>query len=186
MLYMQEDYFVERPINFQIIDDFARSMIQSNDIRYIGLTHFGNVGPFYDYKNDIRLKVVSQHSRYRICTQAALWNKETLLSYLRVNENGWMFEIFGTRRAKKRKELFLTANTDIFDQHNRIVFYQHTGIIKGKWLLTMPELFKKEGIDIDFTIRGIYKEKNKLFRKFETLQKLAKNPKQFYFGLIGK
>jgi len=186
VIYMQEDYFIEQEINSELIMEFVDLMIKDEEIKYIGLTDFGSKGPFGSYK-DNRLVVVG-NNRYRISTQAGIWRKETLLSYLRAEENGWMFEIFGTQRAKKRNELFLTANRSLYSKSNHpIITYIHTGIIKGQWHEKIPSLFKKEGIDsIDFSIRGLYKPKPFLIRKIETASKLLKNPGRFITGMLGK
>jgi hypothetical protein len=103
------------------------------------------------------------------------------------HENGWMFEIFGTLRANKRKDLFLTANRDLYSRYkNPIISYEHTGIIKGKWHPAMESLFTKNNINIDFSIRGIYYKKNILLRKIETINKLLKNPISIIISLISK
>jgi hypothetical protein len=186
VLYLQEDYFIERAVNNKTINEFVDLMFHQKEIKYIGLTNNGNCPPFLNFEQDPRLKIVSRNSKYRISTQAALWDKETLLSYLIPDENGWMFEIFATKRAKKRDDLFLTINRDLFkDDCNSIIFYQLTGIVKGKWIKTMPKLFKKEGIDIDFTIRGFYKELNWLNRKLETIRMLTRKPMVFLRKYIG-
>lgn len=180
VLYMQEDYFVDKVVDNELIREFVEKMIKDKNIKYLGLTNFGNYPPFLNYEKDVRLKQVSQKSRYRISTQAGLWRKETLLSYLRKEENGWMFEIYGTLRARRRKELFLTLNNEVFVKNNNIINYVHTGIIKSKWHQEIPLLFKKNGIVVDFHKRGFYKEKNVLLRKIETFRKLMKFPKIFF------
>ena len=184
LLYLQEDYFIEKSINSKKIDEFIGLMQGNKNIKYIGLTHFGNGGKFTEWQNN-DLQLVSQNAEYRISTQAALWDKTTLLSYLRSDENGWMFEIFGTKRAQKRNDLFLTANRSIYNFDNPIIYYEHTGIIKGKWHHRMPELFKNYYITIDFNKRGIYIPKKWLFRKFETTRKLLKNPIGFIKKMLG-
>jgi hypothetical protein len=185
VLYFQEDYFIESPVKLDLINQFADLMLNSPEIKYIGLTSHGNYPPFYNYNNDSRLWVVSEKSRYRISTQSGLWDRQTLLSYLRPEENGWMFEIFGTRRSRKRKELFLTSNREIYKLSNQIINYQLTGIVKGQWLDKMPTLFEKEGIQIDFSKRGFYKEKNFISRKLETIKHLGKNKTLLFKGIRG-
>jgi hypothetical protein len=185
VLYLQEDYFIECKVNEKKINEFSELMFNNPKIKYIGLTHFGNKGPFKEWENK-DLVIVSQNANYRISTQAAIWDKKTLLSYLKVDENGWMFEIFGSKRAKKNEELFLTTNRNIYNKENPIIQYEHTGIIKGKWHHKMPELFLNHLIDIDFDIRGIYKPKYWFIRKIETLKKLLNNPIRFIQGIRGK
>lgn len=181
VLYLQEDYFIEQPVNGQLIDEMINVMQADPEIKYIGLTHLGNFPPFATWEKDNRLYKVL-NTRYRISTQAGIWRKETLLSYLKPEENGWMFEIFGTQRAKKRNDLFLTLNRTL----PPAILYTHTGIIKGKWHPEMPALFAKNEIEMDFTKRGMYKEKPYLLRKLETGLKLVKNPSVFYKGMRGK
>ncbi len=186
VLYMQEDYFIENFVQVDIINEFTDLMYRNAEIKYIGLTNFGNRPPFLDYPKDLRLMEVSRFSKYRVSTQAGLWKKNTLMNLLREKENGWMFEIFGTNRSKKMSDLFLTVNRNIFNISNSIINYQLTGIIKGKWLSTIPELFKKENIDIDFSKRGFYKNKSTFFRKIETINKIIKNPIILLKGILGK
>ena len=55
-----------------------------------------------------------------------------------------------------------------------------TGIIKGKWLDTIPALFEREKIQIDFSKRGFYKESNVFLRKIETFRKIFYDPSKFF------
>src|SRR5437899_7727180 len=82
VLYMQEDYFLERPVDMPLILDLVEIMRADPGIKHIGLTHFGSEGPSQPTK-DPRLWEISQRARYRISAQAALWRVETLRSYLR-------------------------------------------------------------------------------------------------------
>ena len=187
VLYVQEDYFFDQKVNHCLIEEMAARMLADNSIKYIGLTDSGNKPPFYKWGEDDRLVKVSHKSKYRISTQAALWRKETMLSYLKPHENGWMFEIFGTQRAKKRNDLFLTLNRKMYNYHtNPVISYIHTGIIKGKWHQEIPNIFLKNGIEIDFSKRGFYKPKYWIIRKMETAGKLLKNPLVFIRGMLDK
>ncbi|SFG62156.1 hypothetical protein [Pedobacter insulae] len=181
VLYLQEDYFIEAPVNAALIEEMVKMMQANEEIKYIGLTHFGNFPPFAPWAADGRVVKVL-NSRYRISTQAGIWRRDTLLNYLKPEENGWMFEIFGTQRAKLRNELFLTLNREA----PPAVLYTHTGIIKGKWHPAMPALFAKNGIAVDFARRGLYRAKPFLLRKLETGMKLLKDPFVFYKGMKGK
>lgn len=182
VLYFQEDYFIEDKIDVNLIYEFVEKMEKNKIIKNIGLTDIGSFPPFDSYIPDNRLWIVSNTSKYRISTQAALWNKDTLLSYLIPEESGWMFELFGTKRAKKRNDLFLTANRNLYNSNNNpIIKYLHTGIIKGKWHKDIPSVFSKNDItNIDYSRRGFYEEKNVILRKLETGVKLIKSPKLLF------
>lgn len=175
VLYMQEDYFVEKPIDVKLIQELAGEIIRYPEVKHIGLTHFGSEGPF-EPMEDPRLWRIPQRAKYRISTQAGLWRTETLRSYLRARESGWMFEILGTRRARKRKELFLTLNRELYGQQSPAIYYLHTGIIKGRWHPAIPQLFASHGIAADFERRGFYRPKPWLLRKMDVLLKLAEQP----------
>jgi hypothetical protein len=185
VLYFQEDYFFERPVNHALINDLARTMVERPEIKHLGLTHFGSRGPFAPTA-DPRLWSISQKAGYRISTQAGLWRVDTLRSYLRPEENGWMFELYGTQRARRKVESFLTVNRDTFDgDRAAVIKYTHTGIIKGKWHPAMPALFAAHGIPMDFTRRGFYRAKHPYVEKLHTLKKLLGDPSGLLRGLSG-
>ena len=178
ILYFQEDYFIDQPVDSQFIENMVDVMIKNPDIKKLGLITTDTQGPFK--KSDFeKLSKISQKAKYRISTQVGIWRKETLLSYLRAEENGWMFEIFGTWRSRKVKELFLTISRDVFTTHKASpIHYIHTGIIKGKWHPEIPKIFRENGIEVDFTQRGFYNvDISTLSRKIETFRKLLTSPK---------
>lgn len=173
ILYMQEDYFIEHPVDNQRVLDLAALMLESPEIKHIGLTHFGSAPPFLP-TSDAHLWEISRRSRYRISTQAGLWRKEALMAALRPWENGWMFEIFGTLRSSKRDEMFLTVcRGDAYPP----IRYQHTGIIKGRWSQFTVPLFQREGVSVDFANRGFYQKESSIKRRLVLLKKLLGNPR---------
>ena len=137
----------------------------------------------YDVHNEKWLHKIRQNSRYRVSTQAGLWRVETLKSYLRARENGWMFEIFGTWRAHRQKECFLVAAFKPSDG-GPAIDYLHTGIVKGKWLREIRLVFESNGIEVDFNKRGFYEPKTYILHKFEVVQKLIEKPAYFLIQLF--
>ena len=180
VLYIQDDYFIEQPMNADLVNAMARKMIDDPTIAHIGLTHQGSKGPFRPTDDD-RLWSIGQKAGYRVSTQAGLWRVPVLRSYLRPEENNWMFEIYGTRRAWRRKETFLTVNRD----RPEPITYTLTGIIKGRWHRGMPALFEKHGIPMDFSKRGMYDQPPMLLRRWETFRTLLKDPARLFNGLRG-
>jgi hypothetical protein len=184
VLYLQEDYFVQDKVDTESIETLSQIMLLNPEIKHIGLTHFGSVGPF-EPTSDPRLWRISRKSRYRISTQAGLWRVEALKSYLVPGESGWMFEILGTIRSRRRNEEFLTVSRDYFGPRQRIVDYVHTGIVKGKWHPEIPTVFEKHALKMDFAKRGFYKQPAWLVRKFETGKTLLANPRLVLKTLLG-
>ena len=183
VLYMQEDYFVSRLVLGDRIDVAATYMMDHPEIGHIGLTKHGSRGPFSKSKYD-DLLLINKKAKYRISTQAGLWRVETLKSYLEASENGWMFEIFGTWRSHRRNDVFLTVPFDVASG-GPCIDYLHTGIVKGKWLPGIQEVFQQNGIEVDYDRRGFYTEKSWPIRKLETGRYLLRRPIYMLRQLFG-
>lgn len=174
VLYFQEDYFIDHPVRADVIQAAADYMMTHPEVKHIGLTRHGSFGPFAPAEVDW-LQTIGQRARYRISTQAGLWRVETLRSYLRAEENGWMFEIYGTWRARRQPQTFLCAKFD--EEHGGpAIDYLHTGIVKGKWLNGIQEVFDQNKIDIDYSKRGFYEPKPRFLHKIEVGLKLLERP----------
>ena len=94
-----------------------------------------------------------------------------------------MFEIYGTMRARKRNECFLCADFGPASGGPAIQ-YRHTGIIKGKWLPAIQQVFEANAISVNYSERGFYQAKGPLLRKLETSRKLLSRPGHLLRNLI--
>jgi hypothetical protein len=177
VLYLQEDYFIDRPVRVDLIRRAVEHMISRPEVQHVGLTKHGSHGP-YPPTDQEWLHLIRRDARYRISTQAGLWRVDALKSYLRPEENGWMFEIFGTWRASRRDELFLCADHDP-ERGGPAIDYLHTGIIKGRWLRGIQKVFETNGIEVDYSRRGFYEPKHPLLHKFEVGSRLLERPGYF-------
>src|SRR5258708_23680054 len=180
---MQEDYLLEERVDHETITAFVRRMIADPRIRHVGLTAFGWGGGF-GRRDDEQLWTVDGKVPYRISLQAALGRTDALRSYLGLEENGWMFEIYGTRRAWRRDEMFLTVNRDL-ERIRRVLPYSMAGIVKGRWWQTMPAFFAREGITMDFSRRVFFVPRFAFLQKLRTMGKLLENPGRFIRGIFG-
>lgn len=172
VLYLQEDYFLDAPVDAARIASIAQQMLLDTDICHVRLTPYGAYGPFEASGMPGLLRLPSR-GRYRISTQAGLWRTDVLRSYLQMNENAWMFEIFGTWRAHRRDELFLLVDCA---GKSAPISYIPTGIIKGRWHSAIPALFKKHGLAMNFDGRGFYVEPRPLLRRLHTFARLLRHP----------
>lgn len=174
VLYLQEDYFIDKMVSHDRIENYASIMLSNCEIGCINLSRHGGKSNNNKFLAD-DLSFVGQNVKYRVSTQAALWRVDTLKSYLSPEENGWMFEIYGTWRSRRRKDIFLTAN---FSENigGACIDYLHTGVIKGKWNRSIAKVFEKNDINVDYEIRGFYNQKNLIIRKIETLIKILGQP----------
>lgn len=176
ILYLQDDYFLNSAVRTDEISSFVDLMRNNQEIKHIGLTTYGSAESDFYYEKNNKLKIIKQNAKYRISLQSGLWNKNCLMSYVKDDENAWMLEVFGSARARRRKDLFLTVSKELYLQHP-IIRYIHTGIIKGKWHKDIPAFFESEGISADFTRRGIIDPfKSPLRNKFQTYKKILAMP----------
>ncbi len=169
-MYMQEDYFLHAPVQHKVLMDIARVM-QERNITFLSLVTFGNSGPFKPSGFDERLWEVGQNDLYRISLQACMFSKKALQQYFRRHEDPWMFEYYGNKRAHKRPDSFFTLNRNLYAD-DPVIPYKPTGIQLKMWRHDVViDLFKKEGIEMDFSRRGFYR--GELPEKPLTFQRVA-------------
>jgi hypothetical protein len=156
VLYLQEDYFLEAPVQQAYIETLLDEM-RADRADVIRLMECGGSGPWSPSPNPL-LWEVAQNARYRIALQAALWRKSILRGHLRLHESPWQLEVFGSARARRVKDRVLCVNRDRFHGEGKEVFpYVPTGVVSGRWERRVVEpLFARHGIYVDFTRRGFH------------------------------
>ena len=158
VLYMQEDYFLTRNIDTEKVQELAALMQNNPDIECVHLHTSGNTHNKPSVFSGLRRS--SRIDRYYVSCQAALWKKSTLLALLREHENAWQFERWGTNRARVLRCHFYTA---AYSGYSPIEYFC-TGIVQGKWLHPVEELFETAGIEMDFSKRGFWKKRQGLWQ----------------------
>lgn len=159
ILYLQEDYFFKGPVLQEKVQELV-DLVHEHELTYLGLTDFGNTGPFSSSFHP-ELWEVNQKDQYRISLQASLFNKHGMRQYVRRHENPWQFEFFGNKRARRTPDTFYTVNRDTYSVHDHaIIPYDPTGIVSGQWEQAVVErLFADHDIKIDYSRRGFYQPK---------------------------
>lgn len=151
VLYLQEDYFLNAPVDTQMLLCCLHEVDKGN-ADYVG---------FYSSEPestltpiDDALAEVPQKANYRLCTQAGLWRKTTLLKYTVPGESVWQWERYGSRRAHRGSERFLCTRRNMPPAFP----YIPTGVVRGRWYApAVVDLFAENGINVDFSTRGFYK-----------------------------
>ena len=156
VLYLQEDLFLEAPVQQAYIEPFLGEL-RAGRADVIRLMECGGSGPWSPSHHPL-LWQVGQQAQYRIALQAALWRKSTLRGHLRMHESPWQLEVFGSARARRIADKVLCVDRDRFHGEGREVFpYRPTGVVKGQWERHIVEpLFARHGIAMDFSRRGFY------------------------------
>ena len=156
ILYLQEDYFLEAPVNAAVIEILLHELrIGNADV--IRLSEASDAGPWLR-ADDAPIWQVAQKAKYRISLQAALWRKDFLRAQVRSHESPWQLESFGSMRLRRQKAKIACVNRELFSGEGKEVFpYTPTGVIAGKWVRNIVEpLFAKHSIKVDFLQRGFY------------------------------
>lgn len=154
ILFMLDDFLIFDYVNIKKIDEVINWMDNDSSI---------GVFSFFRVEDDIHKDTPSKKypgfylrnrkGEYRYNCQAAIWNRNFLISTLRNFESAWDWEVRGNVRSYRSKYKFYTLNNpnDYPIPYNCEI----NGIVRGKWRLPeTKELLDKENIKIDYNIRN--------------------------------
>lgn len=149
VLFILDDYFPVEPVDQKRIEKCIDWMDENKEVA---------VFDFYRVKGSIddnrfdSFEIVPKGLPYRLNCSVALWRKESLFQFTRKHESPWQFEIYGSRRSDRYKELIYSAT------EGKPYIYKFEmmryGIIRSKWFPETVDLFERFDIDVDFSRRG--------------------------------
>lgn len=176
ILFMLDDFWLYEKVNSKIVFEALEIMENNPDISNICL--YNTSGTNIDDKRFKNYIKKDKKSNYKLSTQAGIWNRKKLISYLRSHESAWDWELFANIRTFKIPDNFYCIKSDVeapFSYHRGWVVY------RGKWTKSVVEKYKdKFGIEIDYSKRGIVDEDNLNVKpKSTTLKEKIKNPDFF-------
>lgn len=152
VLTLLDDFFLEKPVDNEKIEECIRYMNQDKNIAAFYFV------PIKDEEQDNKypeFAKIKDDGEYRLNCQAALWRKDILLMNLRDHESAWLFETLGSRRNRRwhKDQIFYCTKKDssIFEYNVK----EGGAVHRGKWNKHTVEMCKLNGIDIDTSIRGI-------------------------------
>lgn len=156
ILYMQEDYFLRASVNRSMLNKMYKLFIE-NRLDCLHLTDQSTMGPFEKNTFNPLVWEILIGAEYRISTQAAFWDKESLINFIEPGLSGWEFEQKANKNIALQPKKIYCANKQIVQKNkNEIIPYVFTGIIKGKWKREVQRIFNSNNINVDFEIRGFY------------------------------
>lgn len=154
IIFMLDDFFLMDYVDSNRIDEIIEWMENDNNIAVFSLFRVED-----NNHKDIKSKkykdfyLRNQHGDYRYNCQIAVWNRKELIKSLRSFESAWDWELMGNVRSYRNKKKFYTLMNP--DKYIFKYDYEKCGIVRGKWMLPyVKELFDKENIKIDFSIRN--------------------------------
>lgn len=149
IIFSLEDFFLQDYVKQDRIQQCYDWMEENSDIAVCRLCSSNHeklvptekYSDFYLAKNDVG---------FRLETQFALWNRETLMSFIDRTENPWEFEEKGSERIKNTDKLFLWHYVADLNPDKKIFNYSLAmtgyGITWGHWLWNNKKLFEENGI----------------------------------------
>ena len=149
---MCEDFFMRRPVRQNVIDDCIGQMNTSPNIACFNFEKENDWVLKSDYAGFGRKP---DNGAYRLSCQPTLWRREILSELLSNHMSAWEWELSSGSAPNKYEYYIWTGPEDelVFEYgyHNN----QWVGLQKGKWVARdVVPLFEKEGISIDYSIRG--------------------------------
>lgn len=161
ILMMLDDFFLRDYVDETKIEKCIEWMDENEDIAVFS---FANVKDELNQK-DFKYPGYEKRPRvgeYKLNFQAAIWNKEKLMNYVRSHETPWEFETIGSIRTFNSTDLFYV----ISNENDSPIKYGKKpgltwGIVRGKWVLEdVKDLFESNGIKIDYSQRGEFKKED--------------------------
>ena len=167
VLYLQEDYFLDRAVRReQLAEDFAYAFDQNADA--FCLRARTKLEREFQPIND-RFGVVPPESNGRTRCQTTLWKRDAFLKALHEGETAWEMEARGSDRT--RDMLALSYST----REHASLSYLMSGIVRGLWTPEALTMCKEHGCRIEPHFRGTYSESSPLrrLRRALTRRRLA-------------
>lgn len=146
VLVVLEDYMLNEPVN----TDRIMKLVEYMRRKEAGcLRLFPMPGPDRICNDNSGVGELAKGAPYRLSLQAALWDRETLLSLLRWGESAWELEVRGTPRTCQLAQTFLSVTTA-----SPAISYLNA-VVKGRWQPEVLEFCRKEGVPLDISRREI-------------------------------
>lgn len=149
VLYAQEDYWIDRPVEQAAVAEFVASM-EEHGIHYVRLIPLPP--PDGDVAHDPRLAAITVGAPYRTALQMALWRTDVLRQLVEPGMTGWQFE---TEVKDEGAVAFCVR-----DAQSGIHYI--LAIARGKWCRAALEYTRREGLRIDFSQRPTEKRSDVL------------------------
>ena len=177
IIFSLEDFFLQSPVNENVIKKCYEWMEENPNIAVCRFypSNLDQLIPTQKYE---KFYLAGNDIKYRLDTQMAIWNRETLMSFIDINEDPWQFESNGTKRIKNTEKLFLWYYAEDNDlllssslDSNKAFDYSVKdtygyGIRQGRWLWNNEKLFKLNEIyNVNLKRLGVISERTFFFRK---------------------
>lgn len=190
IMFLLDDFFLHSEVKQDRIEEICL-WLDNDEQKKIANFQLYPLSSEYDLEEKYSGFVKAKGSYpYLVNCQAAVWRKKALLDILKKEESPWQFEDNGTRRAlKKGYEFYFLNVREPMPEEKAIYHYILAitlgyGVAGGKWLFNNDRLFKKFGINVDFSHRSMWKDRQEVLDWIETNRIAAQKNKLFILKRI--
>jgi len=148
VLVMLEDFFLRQRVSNSMIGECLEF---ANMNRAIQVRLIPRPKPTVPISGEKLIGVSEKGSPYRLCTQAAIWNRLSLIGLLHEGESIWDFERNGNVRASSYDTGFYSVWRQALPYGG---FLSHHVIEKGCWLGHQKWIFGRRNLGCDFSKRA--------------------------------
>lgn len=153
ILLLLEDYYLSKKVDTDLIETMF-GYVKTLDLAYLSLFAYPPTDTAIQGYPLIGFN--SQAMQNRMNTQAAIWKKEVLIDLLRKGESPWEFEINGSARSNRYAGQFCGV-------WKHAIHYQ-LAVGRGKWHREVYHCLRREGIEVDTSIRSVEGWKGMIWR----------------------
>lgn len=145
VLVMVDDYFIRQPVDKKRLK-YAEEQIGGN----IAVLNFEKAYDPNDTETALDGFKKRQHgANYEVSIMCGLWQKEKLIAVLDRDCDPWTIEL---EQDNKGFDYYINSGEYIIDGGYKT--WQYMGLKRGKWCKEVVPFFDKEGIEVDYSIRG--------------------------------
>ena len=154
IIYLQEDYFLDSHVS----NDRIMNLLAYIKLRNAGyLRLYPSPGPDSVCDDNQTVGEIIKGSKFRTSLQAAIWNREIMLSLLKDGEDGGQFEVLGSIRSNDLDLPFLSVirNPITNEIDDPPLSYFCTAVLQGRWKRSAVDFCTSAGVPIDLTRRPV-------------------------------
>lgn len=159
VLYLQEDYFLNKPVNEQLLVDIL-NYAKINNAMFIQISTFNSrTEKIKKINNNINLSELDKYSPYKVNLQAGIWNKQAFEWLIKLDENLVQFEQLGSIRSQGMPGLFL-----VYTDNNTSPIQYINAAGAGFLLQTAVDYVHTQGIHFDPKLQQLPVDQDNKFK----------------------
>lgn len=148
-----DDFYLRSPVNTDRLAICLHLIEENPQVANVAL--FPCPPPFTPTAKYPWLVKRAKSAPYLFNLQAGLWRRQRLIHFLRNHESPWYFERWGSIRGHRYPDDFYAI--EVGNESELVFDYDPTkhGLTGGRWRPETGDLFTREGIKIDLSMRGM-------------------------------